>query len=87
MSKMKNLIEENKALVTEASWSKTLFFRYTNNAGETTPKQVEVYDLKADVFFGWDLVENKTKTFRYDRMDSVSIGEPFKPRFDKKVKD
>jgi predicted DNA-binding transcriptional regulator YafY len=69
-------------LVIEASWKNTILFNYTNKAGETKYRKVEVYDVKnKDSFFGYDLIDNKTKNFLFENMSDVEVGDSFEPRF------
>lgn len=83
----KPIAVQNQEAVNKARESnKTLHFTYMNSAGELSSKHVEPYDQhpKGDMFFGYDLFEHKTKTFRYANMRLLSQGVEFTPRFEKK---
>lgn len=67
-------------IVEESSLKNTIKFEYVNQKGEVSRKYVEVYETSGDMFYGYDLIDNKIKTFKYSRMLNVQKSLPFAPR-------
>lgn len=76
-------VMENLELVELASRSVTLKFDYVNAKGEKKTYEVEPYDYNESIFYGYDVHELKTKTFKYEKMSNVLLGNSFTPRFEK----
>lgn len=77
-------VQNQEAVSSARESNKTVHFTYMNSKGELSSKHVEPYDSKGDMFFGYDLFEHKTKSFKYANMRLVSEGGEFSPRFEKK---
>lgn len=74
----------NKLIVKSVAWRREITFDYVNLKGEPSKKHVEVYDVKDDRFYGYDLAAQKTKTFMFSRMHNIEVGVAFTPRFEQK---
>lgn len=74
-----------KKAVEKASWKRNLEFLYTSDNGKTTLRNVEVYDYGTEGFYGFDLEDEKTKTFKYAKVTMPTVGEAFEPRFQPKT--
>lgn len=77
-------VMENLELIELASRTVSIKFDYVNQKGEKKSYEVEPYDYNESLFYGYDVNELKTKSFKYEKMSNVLLGYAFTPRFESK---
>lgn len=84
MSVAENRVAIQKALV--ATPMRTIFFTYSTPDGKRQDRHVEPYEIKKIgegklQLVAYCLDREDTRRFDLDRMEAISEGEPFEPRF------